>query len=1056
MFVASALILTSVVPALATTNPFTDINKDSWYYTYVIKAYDLGLMSGTGNNKFEPNAKLTREQFVTVLANMSGDDISPYSSANSGFSDVASDSWYSPYVAWAKANRITSGVGNNKFGVGQPVTREQMALFLMNYVNSEKIHLSTPNKVINSFNDANKVSPWAVTAVDYMRQKGVFCGDDLGNFNPQKSATRAEAATVFCNFVDQIVKNEEIPTVSEPNLVYDLVVYNGAAVDLVSGKTNTSVKVSGDYIVGGTVALPQKYTNWTYQMIADYNEASSNGIINMIKFTSNSGKYEECDNVFKLNETNLISNRGSIRIPWVKDSWNSGYTTTIPVQLYAHASTTYEYLPTGDIFWSFSMDSDNGILNSRINGATSTTTMSTYTNKNGEVKYVDKILPSSFTLNADHKVKEIKVYDRALTAEEQKEAYENTGIKAPTSGINQIVNGLSDLGSPLYFCKDIDGSVTMLTSEKRTGTYIVSDGNGRDISYTISDFKQPDLKIDNSKYTSVHITNEPETLETGKQYPLTAYPYPFKIQDENGKADEFDVTWASSNNNVICVIDGLLIAKKSGTARITATLTDTNISDAVTVTVKDPITATDKVWNVPSSYKSSAGDSFSDTDYKMTTRAIYAAIDEAAAKGYNHIVFPKQNFYAQPITNSDGTAYTYYVPTNMTIEFPEGSVFHMMDNEVSRGDPTKIEIHYFEFGVKNNNYTDSCENSHLIIDKYYGERYNTTHSESEYLEEMRFAEFGRKSINCSIEIHNAYYPTGYFITADGTCSTNKSTGVMKYNDFVSGRLSNSGNIESNNNWISTANFITVPNYGTDGYFIAADGQDSYAGKYWGGCSARMYDILWYDSNKKLIQIDRFQGRGEYYSIPNEAAYFKVSLQQSSLPTPGNGETTSSPWIAMHDDGSAKMCEVKNTNVYNSATGVFSVVGETDGLWIHDCYTNRNGMKKNNERTGDFENGWTAMRHSIVSNNFFVGTFGNPGGFNAFLHTNYFTNYEGHTGETEMLRYINNVTDYVDISEKCQAHVFNNTLYTYRVDAFAKSIGSTYGANNTTGRWVRSY
>ena len=118
-------------------------------------------------------------------------------------------------------------------------------------------------------------------------------------------------------------------------------------------------------------------------MIVDYNENSAAGVVKLMKFSSNSGKYEECDNVFKLNELNAIYSRGSVRIPWVKDSWNHGYSITVPVQLYAHASTQYEYLPMGDTFWSFSMDSDNGVLNARINGGTASTTMSTWTD-NGD------------------------------------------------------------------------------------------------------------------------------------------------------------------------------------------------------------------------------------------------------------------------------------------------------------------------------------------------------------------------------------------------------------------------------------------------------------------------------------------------------------------------------------------------------------------------------------------------------------------------------------------------------------------------------------------------
>ena len=97
-----------------------------------------------------------------------------------------------------------------------------------------------------------------------------------------------------------------------------------------------------------------------------------------------------------------------------------------------------------------------------------------------------------------------------------------------------------------------------------------------------------------------------------------------------------------------------------------------------------------------------------------------------------------------------------------------------------------------------------------------------------------------------------------------------------------------------------------------------------------------------------------------------------------------------------------------------------------------------------------------MRHSVVSNNSLNGYFGNPGGFNTFFHTNFITNYSGFTGETEMLRYINNTTDFIEISEKSQAHIYYNTIYSIGIDRFSTSIGYVYHLNNTTGKWVRSY
>lgn len=878
----------------------------------------------------------------------------------------------------------------------------------------------------------------------------------FGEWSTEKEATVSSNGlrTRKCTECGEAIETEVIPYTdpNEKNLVARFTVKNGNVVNTANTTATLSgASVSGEYFTGGTVTLPNSLDNWTLQFIVDYNEQSDKGIINNIIYSSNSGKYEECDNVFRLEEVGSVNKTGVVRVAWVADSWNTGYVMSVPVQLYAHASSNKEFLPLGDSFWSFSADSAKGTVNFRIDGQSVSADMPTYKTADGKEAHVNKILPKSFGFTSAHKLKEVRIYSTALTNEEKENAYKAAEIVLPTENINKIVNGISELGSSLAFVKNTDGVVTAFPTEKKAGTYTVSDYY-RAVTYKISDFVQPGNNIDNSKYESVHITNEPQTLETGKQYPLTAYPYPFTPFGDNGKMPEFNIDWSSSDSSVIAVIDGLLIAKKAGTAKITATLTGTNIKDTVTITVKDPENIADKIWNVPTDYTSKNGYGFSETDYKNTTHAIYDAIDEAAANGYNHIIFPKQNFYAVPLLDEKtGDGFRYYIPSGMTVEFPEGSVFYMMDSEVSRVQKTFVDLRYFSFGVSDDNYTDKCENAHLIVDKYYGERYNTTYPESAYLEDNCFAYIGRKAVNCTVEIHEAYYPAGYFIGVNGTSNVNIKTGVMSQSDFVSGRLDDSGKTQANGNWISTKDYITVPDYGADGYFISADGQDSYAGKYYSGCSARVYDILWFDSGKNLISAERFLGKGDYYAIPENAEYFKISLLQPSADYSDN-----SPWIAMHDDGSAKMCEIKNTKVYNSACGVFSVIGETDGLWVHDCYTNKNGLKPGNERTGDFENGWLAMRHSVVSNNYFAGYFGTPGGYNTFIHTNYIRDFTATSGDTEMLRYINNTTQSIEISEKSQAHIYYNIINAIYIDRFGKSLGRIYDSGNTKNQQIYNY
>lgn len=1021
---------------------FADVADDVWYAPAVRYACAEGLMNGVGGERFAPAMELNRAMAVTVLHRMAG---SPESDGEMPFADVPADSFYAGAVRWGYEAGIVNGTGNAAFTPGRSITREEMVTLFYRYAGYMGLDTAAAAD-LSGYEDAGLISGYAVNAFRWAVGSGLVNGESDARLNPRGTANRAQFAVIAYRFA--------MP--GNDSLVLYLRVLDGVATDLVTGKTFPAIDTADGCLYGGTVTLPQSYANWTYEMIVDYNEDSDRGIIRGMSFVSDSGKYEECSDIFRLRELEDTFSRGQVRIPWVRDSWNHGYYIHIPVQLNTHVSADYEYLPEGDSFWSFSMDSDNGVLNARINGSTGTIQMPTWEDSEGNTRYVSKIFKASFTLQGDHAVKEIRFYDRPRTEQEQADAYAATGIIPPASGISRITDGLTDLGSSYAITREQGEHPVMLETETTSGTHSYTDSTGRTLTYTIRDYVHPDSGIDNTGYESVHITNAPDTLETGKQYPLTALPYPFRIIGDDGKADEFDVVWSTDDSEVLNVIDGLLIAKKPGTARITATLTGTTICDSVTITVTEPDAAGEAVWYVPSDYVSPDGDTFSDTDYAMTTRAIYAAIAEAGEQGFDHIIFPRQHFYAQPITNEQGLPVSCYIPSGLTVEFPEGSAFHMMDNDISRADPTKIELRYFVFGVANSDYTGACEDAHLIVDTYYGERYQTERSEKEFLEENRFVSFGRKAVDCSVEIRDAYSPAGYFIAVDGTSVVNRTDGVLHYGDFVSGRLDDSGAVQEDTNWISTPELIELPDYGTDDYFLGPDGQDSYAGKYWSGCAARLYDIFWYDASGELLQADRFQGRGEYYRIPAGAVSFRVSLQQSDLPVPGSGETADSPWLALHDSGAARMCEIKNTRVYDSACGVFSVVGQTDGLWVHGCYTNRDGMRPGCERTGDFENGWLAIRHSVVSNCLLKGYFGSPGGYNTFLHTNFLTNYSSLSGNTELLRYLNNTTDYVELSEKNQAHIYYNTVYTVAVDRFATSIGHVYTHGNRTGQWVRSY
>lgn len=197
--------------------PFYDVPKNSWFYDAVVMVYQLGLFGGTTSSTFSPNDPMTRGMFVTVLYRLHSGGGYGYGPTceemNPGvrppvtsFSDVPARAWYAKGVKWAAERGIVSGVGNNKFNPDGIVTREQAAVILWNFVNYIFMTRSwkpksDETKANGSFRDLNQISSWAMQGVAQCVNLGIITGsiaeDGYLYFYPQKSTTRAEAATMF-------------------------------------------------------------------------------------------------------------------------------------------------------------------------------------------------------------------------------------------------------------------------------------------------------------------------------------------------------------------------------------------------------------------------------------------------------------------------------------------------------------------------------------------------------------------------------------------------------------------------------------------------------------------------------------------------------------------------------------------------------------------------------------------------------------------------------------------------------------------------------------------
>lgn len=181
--------------------PFLDVDEDAWYYDAVCYVYGAGLFQGTSGTTFGPDDTMTRSMTATVLYRLSGET---YTGTAATFGDMAAGAWYGTGVSWAAAREIAKGYGDGRFGVNDPVTREQLAAILYRYARykGEDVSVGEDTNLIG-FQDAGQVSEWAAPAVRWAVGVGLLKGDAAGCLRPLDQAARSEFAALLMRYVER-------------------------------------------------------------------------------------------------------------------------------------------------------------------------------------------------------------------------------------------------------------------------------------------------------------------------------------------------------------------------------------------------------------------------------------------------------------------------------------------------------------------------------------------------------------------------------------------------------------------------------------------------------------------------------------------------------------------------------------------------------------------------------------------------------------------------------------------------------------------------------------
>lgn len=275
LFISLAAILILCAMAMgvsASEKTFSDVKKGAWYYDAVMSTVEKGIFSGVSEDKFSPNSKMTRAMFVTTLAKVMGEDVGEYT--GTPFKDVKANAWYAPYVQWAYEKGISSGVSEDRFGIDNPISREQMVTLFYNA--SGKYGYDTDVSDIfryNKVSDKAKIDSWATEAMKWAMQNSIISGTGTKGkmilVSPDDTATRAQAAQIITMFLNYTEK--DLPAVTG-------LTFNGNPIE-----SYTIVYRADNGVSEGAAKKLQKYISQacgvTLEMMTDSDEPVGNEIL---------------------------------------------------------------------------------------------------------------------------------------------------------------------------------------------------------------------------------------------------------------------------------------------------------------------------------------------------------------------------------------------------------------------------------------------------------------------------------------------------------------------------------------------------------------------------------------------------------------------------------------------------------------------------------------------------------------------------------------------------------------------------------------------------------
>ncbi|EIC06047.1 PKD domain containing protein, partial [Acetivibrio thermocellus YS] len=182
---------------------FDDLKGYDWAKEQIEILASKGIINGTSSTKYSPGLNITRADAVILIVKALGLE----AEFTENFDDVSADKYYYEAVGIARSFGIVTGVGNNKFNPETPITRQELMVIVNRALKVVGINLDTGDvSELEAFKDFSEISPYAVESVAALVKAGIIKGDDNKLIAPLRNITRAETAVIIYKLFEKMTE----------------------------------------------------------------------------------------------------------------------------------------------------------------------------------------------------------------------------------------------------------------------------------------------------------------------------------------------------------------------------------------------------------------------------------------------------------------------------------------------------------------------------------------------------------------------------------------------------------------------------------------------------------------------------------------------------------------------------------------------------------------------------------------------------------------------------------------------------------------------------------